>query len=137
MTAKAIVNPLLVVLSSFIEFIFKPFVRRHRSAPVQEVETFPQFENDNRELIKELGKEGPIVEIPEESEEFMPVFLNNSGGHSPAIRAPHGIALQKSVQFLTRRGGYCSAKVVGWDGDGALILSRKNGPRFRRQLSVG
>ncbi|MDP3661480.1 MAG: hypothetical protein Q8R17_01340 [bacterium] len=57
-------------MSSFIEFIFKPFVRRHKPVvPPQEVESFPKFENDNRELIRELTELEPIVEIPEKSDE--------------------------------------------------------------------
>lgn len=136
MTAKAIVNPLLVVLNTFIEFIFKPFVRRHRpSTPLQEVETFPQFENDNHELVKELAdREIPVAEIADEPESF-PVFLS-TGEHSPAIRAPYGVALRKSVQFRAHAGNYCSAKVIGWEADGSLLLSRKNGPPFRRRLAV-
>ncbi len=53
MTAKTMVSPLLVVLNSLIEFIFKPFVRRYRSTPPpQAPETFPVFENDAREIAE-------------------------------------------------------------------------------------
>ncbi len=128
---KTLTNP-FVFLLNIIEFFDRLFRRR---AP-QEVETFPQFENDNRELIKKLSEREPVVEVPEESEEFMPVFENDARQHSPEIRAPKGIALQKSIQFLTRRGIYLSAKVVGysWEDPRTLILSRNGGPLFRRRL---
>ena len=134
-TAKAVVHPFLIVWSKFLEFIFKQFVRRHRRTP-QEIEIFPQFENDNREIIKELSERELVVEIPEESEEFMPVFENDTGNHSPEIRAPKGIALRKSVQFRTNRGLYLSAKVVGysWEDPNLLVLSRNGGPLFRRRF---
>lgn len=97
---------------------------------------FPHFENDARETMREIEERTPVVEIPEKSEEFMPVFFNDTRQHSPEIRAPQGIALRKSVQFRTHRGEYRSAKVVGWDGDGSLVLSRNNGPRFRRTITA-
>mgnify|MGYP001559801740 CR=1 FL=1 len=105
---------------------FRQFARRNR-----ETESFPQFENNARETVRELSEREPVVEIPEE---FMPVFLNEPRNHSPEVRAPKGVALRKSVLFRTHRGEYMSAKVVGWENDGALILSRKNGPPFCRRL---
>lgn len=126
MTAKVIIHPLLVVLSSFIEFIFKPFVRKHRQTPTdQEI-----FENDARETVREIEERervvDVVVEIPEESAEFVSI---------PEIHAPLGICLRKSVMFRTHRGPYLAAKVVGYD-DGELILSRNGGPRFRRTITA-
>lgn len=137
MFAKTAVHPFLIVWSKFIEFIFKPFIRRHRSTPPQqEAETSPQFENDPKETVRELEERTPIMEVPDKSEEFMPVFLNDTGNHSPEVRAPKGIALRKSVQFRTNRSLYLTAKVVGysWEDPSVLLLSRNGGLLFRRRL---
>lgn len=109
MNAKTQLHPFLSVWVMFLELLFRPF-RQNRP----ETELMPIMENDNRELIK-LTECEPVAEIPE-------------------IWAPKGIALRKSVMFLARSGKYRSAKVVGWEADGSLILSRKNGPPFRRRL---
>ena len=120
-------NPLLV-LSAFIEFIFKPFIRRHRSTATPiEAEIIPVFENDARETVRELVEGEATTSEPDEHK------TERSG--EPEVKAPLGICLRKSVLFRTNRGEYRSAKVVGYDGED-LILSRKNGPRFRRRLSV-
>ncbi|KKU58680.1 MAG: hypothetical protein UX81_C0018G0022 [Parcubacteria group bacterium GW2011_GWA2_47_12] len=66
MTAKTMVSPLLVVLNSLIEFIFKPFVRRYRSTPPpQAPETFPVFENDARETVREIAER---ESVPQETD---------------------------------------------------------------------
>ncbi len=132
-------------LIEFFDRLFRPAPK-----PTLKSEIFPTFENDNRELIRELAEREPRMVMKETtkfrpishgdkiafevSDEFEPVFLNTPRNHSPEIRAPKGAALRKSVLFRTNRGEYMSAKVVGWESDGALILSRKNGPPFRRYL---
>lgn len=118
MTTKALVHPLLAVLSSFIEFIFKPYVRQPRpSAPQAETPT-EIFENDARETVREIEERKP--EPPS----------------SPEIVAERGICLHKSVKFRTRAGNLCSAKVMGysWEDPTVLLLSRNGGPLFKRRL---
>jgi len=109
-----------------MEFISGLFVRKHKPtpAPAPEAEIMPIFENDAREIVREI-EENEKSENPEE--------VNCIAEPMPQLKAPRGICLRKPVQFRTRRGGYMSAKVVGHDGTD-LILSRNNGPMFRRSL---
>jgi len=109
-----------------MEFISGLFVRKHKPtpAPAQEEEIIPIFENDAREIVREIEERKPPTA---EATDIALMFVG------PEIKAPLGICLRKSVQFRTRRGEYMSAKVVGSDGED-LLLSRNNGPTFRRSL---
>jgi len=109
-----------------MEFISGLFVRKHKPtpAPAQEEEIIPIFENDAREIVRE------IEERDNESEEANCLAVAEP---MPQLKTGRGICLRKSVLFRTQSGRYLSAKVVGHDGTD-LILSRNNGPMFRRSL---
>ena len=145
---------LLVPVLNLIEWfdrLFRP-VRPQKPASSEE-EIFPIFENEPRAVVREVEErtepppdDGLVMEertlfrpIPhkggiafEVSEDFEPVFTHKSESE---IKAPLGFCLRKSVLFRTKSGKYLSAKVVGGEGE-FLVLSRKNGPLFRRRLSV-
>lgn len=124
MTAKVTSHLLVVVLSSFIEFIFKPFIRRHRpSTPEAEAPT-EIFEEDSREVVRDLTENAPAepaAEPPRSESEIL---------------APNGICLRKSVKFRTKAGNLLSAKVMGYSFEDPtiLLLSRNGGPLFKRRL---
>ena len=109
--AAVLIVPFLNILAFFDNLFRRP------APPLFKTETFPVFENDAQETVREI-------------------MARESVSPPPAVQAPKGIALRKSVMFRAHSGAYRSAKVVGWDADGALILSRKNGPPFRRFITV-
>lgn len=121
MTAKVMVHPLFVILSSLTEILLKPF--RRPEPPVLPVETPSEiFENNARETVREIEEHKPTPEPPRNESEIV---------------TPHGICLHKSIHFRTREGGLLAAKVMGysWEDDGHfLVLSRNGGPLFRRRL---
>lgn len=121
MTARVMVHPLFVILSSLIEILLKPF--RRPEPPVLPVETPSEiFENDAREVVREIEEHKPVAGPPRQESEIL---------------ALNGICLRKSVHFRTRAGDLRSAKVMGysWENDEHfLVLSRKDGPLFKRRL---
>ena len=64
-----------------------------------------------------------------------PVAVTKRANRDIAIPTPNGNGILKKVRFLSAKGNYLVAKVLARDGN-TVVLSRNNGPRFVRRLSI-